>query len=96
MYEPYGNENNDWWKSYDREIAKVFKKFAGKQVNPADAKDPILEAMRLEAATYYSYLRLISAGSEPPRDPAEFSRINVDLVEQSDGKWAIGNRFFRG
>lgn len=97
MCGPYGNENFPW-KEYDREISKVFNKFAGKEVNPADPKDPVLEEMRREATMHYSYLRLVAEGTKPDlvRDTAKITRINAELVQKDDGKWVIGNRFFRG
>jgi hypothetical protein len=84
------------WRPYDREIAKVFNRFAGKTVNPADVNDPVLEDMRTEAAMHYSYLNLVPEGSKRGEDSDQIIRINAELVAGSDGKWHIGNRFFRG
>lgn len=84
------------WKPYDREIRKEFNRFAGKIVDPADPKDPVLEEMRLKAMMRYSYLRLVAPGTEREYDDAKLTRINAELQDAGNGKWRIGNRFFRG
>ena len=84
------------WCDYDREISKVFNRFAGTPVNPADPKDPVLEEMRLEATMHYSYLRLVAPGTGREEDSEKITRINAELVDAGNGKWRIGNRFFRG
>jgi hypothetical protein len=88
--------NKREWAPYDKEISKVFNCFAGKIVNPADPADPVLEAMRLEATQHYSYLRLVAPGTEREDGSAKITRINAELEDAGNGKWRIGNRFFRG
>ncbi|MEZ0224289.1 MAG: hypothetical protein ACAH83_07045 [Alphaproteobacteria bacterium] len=87
--------NKRQWAPYDREITKVFNQFAGKTVNPANPQDPVLEAMRLEAFQHYSYLRLVAPGTEREDGSEKITRINAELEDAGDGKWRIGNRFFR-
>lgn len=96
MCGPYGNDDFFWQRQRDREISKVFNKFAGKEVNPADPNDPVLKEMRHEAMMRYSYIRLVAEGAQPERDPAKITQISAELVPTDDGKWKIGNRFFRG
>lgn len=95
MCGPYGDFIRNW-REYDREISKAFNKFAGKEVDPANPKDPVLEEMRKEATMHYSFLRLVTPGTA--RDPfdAPITRINAELQDAGNGKWKIGNRFFRG
>ncbi len=50
---------NNWRNEMDGHITKVFNRFAGQTVNPADPQDKVLAEMRQEAAMYYSYLRLV-------------------------------------
>lgn len=95
MCGPYGDSLRNW-DVYDREISKAFNKFAGKEVNPADPKDPVLAEMRKEAMMHYSYLRLVPEGADPARDDAKITRISAELVDAGNGKWKVGNRFFRG
>jgi hypothetical protein len=95
MCGPYGREDG-WWKPYDKEITKAFNKFAGKEINPSNPGDPVLKEMQKEAAMHYSYLRLVPEGADPARDDAKITRISAELVDAGDGKWKVGNRFFRG
>ncbi|TAL38009.1 MAG: hypothetical protein EPN97_04375 [Alphaproteobacteria bacterium] len=88
--------NKREWAPYDKEISKVFNRFAGKIVNPANPEDPVLEAMRLEAHMHYSYLRLVAPGTEREENSEKITRINAELEDAGNGKWRIGNRFFRG
>lgn len=88
--------DKDRWKDYDRDINKVFNRFAGRIVNPADPNDPVLEAMRTEATMHYSRLRLVAPGTEREEDSTKITQINAELVDNGDGQWRIGNRFFRG
>ena len=88
--------NKREWAPYDKEISKVFNRFAGKIVNPANPDDPVLEAMRLEATMHYSYLRLVAPGTAREEDSSKITRINAELEDAGNGKWRIGNRFFRG
>lgn len=86
----------DRWKEYDRGLGKAFNRFAGRIVNPADPNDPVLDAMRREATMYYSHLRLVAPGTQREDDSTKITRINAELVDNGDGQWRIGNRFFRG
>jgi hypothetical protein len=87
----------DRWSVYDRDIRKVFNRFAGKAVDPANPNDPVLEAMRTEATMHYSYLRLVAPGTKREDDADDkITRINAELVANKDGTWRIGKRFFRG
>jgi hypothetical protein len=96
MCGPYG-DNIINWRPYDREITKAFNRFAGKEVNPANPDDPVLEEMRAEARNRYSSLRLVAPGTTRSDDSVEsFTRINAELEDAGNGKWKIGNRFFRG
>lgn len=90
------NKRDEWWKDYDKSIAKVFNRFAGKIVNPANPNDPVLEEMRKEATMHYSYLRLVAPGTEREGDAGKITRINAELIDAGKGQWRIGNRFFRG
>ncbi len=89
-------DEKKWWADHDTGISKAFNRFAGKVVNPADPKDPVLEEMRREATMHYSYLRLVAPGTQRDDDSTKITRINAELVDAGDGKWRIGNRFFRG
>lgn len=95
MCGPYGDNIRNWLP-YDREVTKAFNKFAGKEVNPADPKDPVLEEMRAEARNHYSFLRLVSPGATRDGIDEPITRINAELKDAGNGKWKIGNRFFRG
>ncbi len=99
MCRPYGNQDPSeirrQMREYDSEITKVFNRFAGKKVDPANPNDPVLEEMRREAAMHYSYLRLVGESADNDRSFAKITRISAELV--NNGKdWRIGNRFFRG
>ena len=96
MCGPYGDGNFWNWREYDREISKAFNKFAGKEVDPADPKDPVLEEMRREATMHYSFLRLVAPGTMRDGIDEPITRINAELQDAGNGKWKIGNRFFRG
>ena len=87
---------NNWRNEMDGHISKVFNRFAGQTVNPADPQDKVLAEMRQEAAMYYSYLRLVPPGTARSADDSKITRINAELESTGDGKWRIGNRFFRG
>ena len=89
-------DEKKWWDDHDKGISKTFNRFAGKLVNPADPKDPVLEEMRREATMHYSTLRLVAPGTQREEDSHKITRINAELVDAGDGKWRIGNRFFRG
>jgi len=95
MCGPYGDNIRNWLP-YDREITKAFNKFAGKEVNPANPNDPVLEEMRKEATMHYSFLRLVAPGTTLDVFDAPITRINAELEDAGNGKWKIGNRFFRG
>lgn len=85
-----------WRREMDEGVSRDFNRFAGKQVNPANPHDPVLDEMRREAASFYSYLRLVAPGTKADENAHKITRINAELVDDGNGKWRIGNRFFRG
>lgn len=89
------NNERKWRREMDADISKLFNRFAGRQVNPANPRDPVLEEMRLQAARRYSYLNLVPPGAKADENSHEITRINAELVNDGKGKWHIGNRFFR-
>lgn len=89
------NNERKWRRARDAEVTRVFNRFAGKIVDPADPRDPVLEEMRREAAMHYSMLSLVPPGAARC-EPGKISRINAELQDAGGGKWRIGNRFFRG
>ncbi|MEZ0261399.1 MAG: hypothetical protein ACAH80_10340 [Alphaproteobacteria bacterium] len=95
MCGPYGDNIRNWLP-YDREVTKAFNKFAGKEVNPANPNDPVLEEMRKQATNFYSHLRLVAPGTTRDGIDEPITRINAELQDAGNGKWKIGNRFFRG
>ncbi len=86
-----------WKDNMNAHISKAFNRFAGKEVNPTNPHDPVLEEMRREASMFYSYLRLVPPGTTAdPSKSGEITRINAELVAAGNGKWRIGKNFFRG
>lgn len=91
----YGDEEKwqkQWQRERDRQISAEFNKFAGKQVNPADPNDPVLEEMRKEARNLYSRLQLVPAGKTITRDNGG-PIVSAELIANKDGSWRIGSRF---
>lgn len=78
----------------NKEIQKIFNRFAGKIVDPANPQDFVLKEMKFEASSHYSTLNLVPKGAQS--ENRNICRINAELIDAGGGKWKIGKRFFCG
>jgi hypothetical protein len=94
--------DKEWWKEADKEISTIFNQFAGKTIefsmglSGTGVNGSLMYEMNQAAARRYSYLRFVAPGTQRDENSHEITRINVEISPDGDGKWRIGNRFFRG
>lgn len=80
-----------------KDIASLFNRFAGKEVQPPDAKnsDTVIREMQKIASDNGFVLRVWFPGMGGTKD-YRVGRINAYVEKGADGKYRVGNRFSIG